>query len=288
MRIIQSFAVLKNDSHQYVGNKLKGNEVYLNFYTFLLSYLTLKKYYGNVTMYCNKEAYDRFIRYIPYDEIILLENSHNNPVYWSYYKVQVMNQMSDAFIHVDSDVFIFDDLFKPFIDGDVEGIVQDRIPASVNFTMGFINDNKVHLPKGFDGGCYSCGVVGMTKDLLSEYRKVNLKMYDKVVNGKYRNLQNFQHIICGIIEELGFYITCFENKTKIHEILPYEEIVKEGGDPRKVGNSAKYTHMWFSSKFMKKYIDLIKIKITKEYPQHADLIEIYEKEVIEVNNVKML
>mgnify|MGYP006929222219 CR=1 FL=1 len=40
--------------------------------------MLIKKHYEKITMYCNKESYDKIIQYIPYDEIIIIENNKNN------------------------------------------------------------------------------------------------------------------------------------------------------------------------------------------------------------------
>lgn len=284
MKVIQSYAQLPG-TNQYIGSVLNGQEVYLNLYSFLLSYLTLKKYYGHVTMYCNQLAFSNFIKHIPYDEVIFVENAHSNMIYWSYYKVQIMNQMEEDFVHVDSDVFLFDDLLRPFIDRKVDGIVQDAIPAGHTFVMDFVRANVHKLNPAYDGRCYSCGVIGMTKDVLSKYREKNGEMYTKVVNNEYNALKKNQNIYCGIIEELGFYLTCMENEYKIHEILPHELIVN--GNQASAGNKMKYTHMWGGTKYKRQYIDLIKNKIKKEFPTHAHLLDVYDQ-IIEVNKVRML
>ena len=65
MKIIQTFAIFDEVS-PYLTNKRNFEYVYLNFYSFILSYITIKKIYGPITMICNQEAYDAFIKYIPY------------------------------------------------------------------------------------------------------------------------------------------------------------------------------------------------------------------------------
>ena len=65
MRIIQSHAEFEEGSPHYGAEKKAS----LNFYSFILSYLTLKKYYGHVTMYCNERAEKLLIKYIPYDSV---------------------------------------------------------------------------------------------------------------------------------------------------------------------------------------------------------------------------
>jgi len=182
MKIIQSFAQFNEGSH-YLKNRYDENYILLSFYSFLLSYLTLKKYYGSVTMYCNQKAYDNIIKYIPYNNIVIIENESSFE-FWSYYKIQIMKQMSENFIHVDSDVFIFDDLFRPFINSSKNDvIIQNLIPEDRNYASHFVNDNKDFLNKNnilnyekYNGRCFSCGVLGITKNIQKDYIEICEKL----------------------------------------------------------------------------------------------------------------
>src|SRR5579859_4047302 len=112
MNIVQSFSLFESGNPYTKESDPKKK--CLNFYTFLLSYLTLKKYYGQVTMYTNQAAYDLFMKYIPYDNVVMKENERSFSE-WNYYKVDVIREQTNDFIHVDSDVFIFSNLLDPFI-----------------------------------------------------------------------------------------------------------------------------------------------------------------------------
>jgi hypothetical protein len=280
MRVIQSHAQYVNGSPYVRNDSLNYNEKYLNFYTFLLSFLTLKKYYGSVAMYCNLEAYNTFIKYIPYDEIIFKEPTESFDS-WNYYKVEVINDQKEKFVHVDSDVFIFDDLFKPFNDGNYDGIVQDTITPKVNdyFSKHFVYENQSVLKKHgifdisiYDGRCFSCGVIGMTMNVLEKYKNMTKKLM------RIKNQLIFRYVQpTAIIEELGFYLTALNNSYKMYEVLPYEEILKNNGDPRKVGDKYKYTHMWFDTKYVKRNVELIKGKILKDFPDQYGLVEQYDE-----------
>lgn len=88
MKIIQSFAQYVDGSPYVLLNE---NVIYLNFYTYLLSFLTLKKYYGSVTMYTNQLGFETIVKHIPYDEIIILENQHGIER-WNLYKLQAIKK----------------------------------------------------------------------------------------------------------------------------------------------------------------------------------------------------
>src|SRR5579859_5029980 len=173
MKIIQSFA-------QYVEGSpyVRKNNVLLNFYSFLLSCITLKEMYGEVTMYCNQSAYENLIKFLPYDNVVLLENNHTFP-YWNMYKTDSIMQTKGDVIHVDSDVFIFDRLFDVFINGNYDGIVQDTLTVEHNktFTGHFIPDNAKKLTDTkildsslYDGRCFSCGVLGVKEDAKRKFK----------------------------------------------------------------------------------------------------------------------
>jgi len=73
--------------------KNKKHDPRLNFYSFLLSYLTLKKYHGSVTMYTNQSAHRSLIKHIPYDNIVLMENK-NKFDFWNKYKLDAMEKVN--------------------------------------------------------------------------------------------------------------------------------------------------------------------------------------------------
>lgn len=280
MKIIQSFAEFEDGNFYLQEDGSDWNNKYLNFYSFLLSCLTLQKYYGKVTMYCNQKAMDSFIKYIPYNEIKIMENT-NDFVFWSYYKVDVMKRMRGDFIHVDSDVFIFDDLFAPFINGNYDIIVQDRIcldetplKQEAPAIFRYLKQNGIINIKKHDGEFLSCGTVGMTNNVKKEY----LKLCDILKNAYINKEFNISHKFASImIEEFPLHLLAINNKYRVHEILPHDEILKHGAV--KVGNKHKYTHMWFGSKFNPQYVELIKKKIKKDFPKSYFLLEKYEKEV---------
>jgi hypothetical protein len=281
MKIIQSFAQFEEGS-PYMTNK--KHDPRLNFYSFFLSYLTLKKYYGSVTMYANKSAVNSLIKYIPYDEVVVKENN-NKFDFWNKFKVDVIRETNEDFIHVDSDVFLFDDLFRPFInDNNYQLIIQDIIPENKNFLRQFFYDNIPELKKCFnvdeniklnyDGRCVSCGVFGMKKDMKEKYMTVSDNIYHSIVNGKLKN------VICQtmIYEELTAYLVAMNNGFNIYDVVPHKLSLNYGLN--RASDISKYTHMWFDSKFDSKNIGLMKNKVRKEFPDSYHLIEKYDRDIM--------
>jgi len=280
MKIIQSYAHFDEGTPRLdnIDNREKVN---FNFYSFILSYLTLKKYYGHVTMYCNKRAVDVVVKYIPYDKVVIAENK-NTTLFWSFYKVDTIRRMTEDFIHVDSDVFIFADLFSKFISSkEYNLIVQNQIPKEINYVNNyvsqykeFLKNNNVFNPDLYDGRCLSCGTIGMRKELVKGYVKMCDAMKKEFIDTKFTD--NF--FIGMACEELALYLYSLENNLNFCEILPYEDVLKYG--ERGAGNYHNYTHMYLGSKFNPKYVKLIRNKILKDFPEQLGLVERYEKEMM--------
>jgi len=284
MKIIQSFAEFDEGSYYLRGDKKNGKKNHLNFYSMLLSVLTLQKYYGEVTMYCNQKAYDNLIKYLPYHEIKIVENK--NPfTLWSYYKVDIIKKQTAKFIHVDPDVFIFDDLFSEFIKTrKYDIIVQDTIPPYINpissddiaLIKEYLKKNELSSYEFCDGKAFSNGVAGMTVKVKKEF----IKLAEQLRDGFIRNeLGVNPDLIAMIAEELALYLVAMDNGYEYLEILPYDDVQKNGS--RVSTNEKKYTHMWGDSKFNPQYIEVMKLKTIKEFPEHSDLITRFESEVMD-------
>jgi len=278
MKIIQSFALFDNWTPRIESNDEKK---YLNFYSFLLSYLTLKKYYGHVTMYCNENAQKKLIKYVPYDEVKIVENK-NDTLFWSYYKVDIIKGMREDFIHVDSDVFIFANVFSPFIDNkNIDIIIQNFIPKDWNYVRGYVNKhrdfiikNKLINPDNYDERCISCGTVGMR----IKHKKGYVEMCEKIREGFIKAKTDDRWYIGMASEELALYFYSLNNDLKIHEILPYADVLKY--TDKGAGDHHNYTHMLLVSKFQPKYVKVIRLKILKDFPEAKKYIDAYEKEVM--------
>lgn len=282
MKIVQTFAKYDEGSPYTLHNK-SPEKIYLNFYSFLLSYITLKQHYGAVTMFCNEEAYEAFIKYIPYDEIIIKENK-NDFIMWAKYKLDCIRTLNENFIHVDSDVFVFNDLFQPFLQDDCDILVQNILPRKMNFIRDFVYKQKKFLKdngiftKPFDGKCFSCGTMGLKK-------KVHEPFFNSV-DLLYQGMEDVgvHHFNCAtmVLEEQVLYLTAKEHNFNACGIIP-EDGIETNDDVMLGGDKLGYVHLWFGYKFKKYYIQQIRKKLFYEYPDYLDYVIKYEKEVM-VNN----
>ena len=94
MKIIQTYYQI--DKKTDTKNFNDSNIYLLNFYSLLLSYLTIKKLYGNVEIYSNKLAYDKILKYIPYDNNIIIDENNNINSYnylneWDFFMLAFFN-----------------------------------------------------------------------------------------------------------------------------------------------------------------------------------------------------
>lgn len=277
MKIIQSFAKFEEGNPYIVDNQDK--EI-LNFYSFLLSYITLKENCGNVTMYCNNSAYESLIKYIPYDNVEIIENRYDFR-YWSLYKVDMMRRVSGKLLHVDSDVFIFEKNFMNLFKGKWDLVIQNVQYDHIESTKSFVDNNLSYLQNSlnlklsnYDGKSICSGVFGYSDRFRGEYYRCVDSLFESIENGNIIT----NGIICPItvlIEEVLAYLTAFSNKYKIIEILPYDLIQSCG--ICEVGNIKKYTHLWLNSKFNEENVRLVRNKIKRDYPKYYSFVEEYEK-----------
>jgi hypothetical protein len=223
--------------------------------------------------------------------VIIKENIYSIQ-YWNSYKLSVIADVNENFIHVDSDVFIFDDLFRPFIDNPdkYDIMVQHIIPKNLhgnncftNMNRKFLNDNNIlKYDINYDGRCCTNGCMGMNLNIRDKYIIDSNKIYEafrdrKIINCDDESLDYYNFHSHMIIEEHCLYLTALNNNFKIYDILPYDEIETVG--EKASGNNRKYTHMWNSTKYVLDNILLIKNKIKKDFPNSYNLVEKYDKDI---------
>ena len=278
MEIVQSFAQFEEGS-PYLQHRNKRDYIYLSFYCFLLSQITINKLYGGFTMFCNQTAYSKMLQYIPYNTVQIMENKNEFKM-WSKYKIDVMRVINDDFIHLDPDVSLFNKVLDPFINGECDVLVQDIVPFKENSLKKFVFDNKdffaetLILTKPFDGRCMSCGTVGLTKSVQEYYFKGIDVLYEGMLKHGLENI-DFPTLI---LEELFLYLLSYENDFIVHDIIPHESAVNYG--IIYAGDKLGYLHVWRRLKYERKTIDLIRKKIFFDFPEYFDLIYKYEHDVL--------
>ncbi len=294
MNIIQSFYQIDRKICYQYGNH---NDNYLiNYYSMLLSYITLKKLYGKVTVYCNSFAYEKLLKFIPYDDVVLEEidfiTEGNYNTEWGMLKFHVFEKQTEPFIHLDTDVFLFKDLLSEFIDGDYDGIIQSYDFADEIYGAFYrsnreklirhrlIDDEKTSkLIQNF-GECagYNNGVVGFKNmEFLKKYIE-RAREYNWLINRNAFSDVNHQTII---FEQFNLLHTGLQDNVKMYEIIPYS-LVKET-DFNTAGNKIGYTHLLSGNKYVGYFVMLIREKIKKQYPEYVQYLEEFEKTIVDAN-----
>lgn len=278
MEIIQSFAQFEEGS-PYLQHRRKRDYVYLLFYSYLFSHITISKQYGGFTMFCNKRAYESMLKYIPYHKFQIMENNNEFRM-WSKYKIDVMKTINEDFIHIDPDVSLFKNVLDEFINGRCDILVQDIVPFKENSLKPFIFDNTEFfadtkiLTKPFDGRAMSCGTVGLTKEVQEYYFTGIDILYDAMLEIGLDNILSPTLVL----EEQLLYLLAVENDFVVHNIVEYEMMINYG--ILNVGETHGYLHLWMQSKFQRKIIDLVRRRIFFEYPEYYEDVLIYEHEVL--------
>lgn len=266
MNVIQSYSLISNNPHN--DNKL--STIYSNLYTFLLSYLTIKKNVGPVTMYCDELAYELLVQYIPYDKVIIKENPYKDvPRAWSMYKLEVIEVVKCPYLHFDCDVFIYNKMLNEYINDDSYNMLvqqidygedcYDYVIKTYNENKQFFIDNNImtkDIKLGFTSGCFNSI---KTEDTKKHYLNICKKLIDLQTK---ESLHYYGY--ASIIEEFAYYILTYN--TKYYSILD------------NIGDSfyTNHMHLHGKMKFKMEHINWIKQYIIGVFPEHAYLIGVYE------------
>jgi len=268
---------------------LNNNYNINNFYSYLLSALLIKKHGHKIELFCDESLSEMF-SLIPYDKINIVDFNADriNQYFWIWGKIKTQELINEPYVHVDGDVFLFNDIIKN-IQNDV--IVQSQ---EDNKTMGYSFENTYRKSlsplKNFSFGvnwdkyntfAYNCGVVGFNNiELKNEYIKkakqivktlsCDIKI-NEYING-YRNM-------LVVIEQALLYYYVKEYNVNPFEIIPYDEIIKHNYDwfntiPIKIG----YCHMWGCSKFKNEILEKIKLNVKKHFPNNYKSIIKFENQ----------
>jgi len=294
MKIVQSFYQIDRKVCYFNGD---DNDNYLiNFYSNLLSYIKLNELYGDVTIHCNSYAYDNMLKYIPYDNVIFDEldwiNSDNYGNEWGLMKFHVFEQQKEPFIHIDGDVFLFNDLLSEFINNDnYDGIVQSLDMSSQVYGAFYLNNidklrklniiNKIpdNINLKYNGAVgFNNGVVGFKNmSFLKHYIGMAKKLNKLMNEGTFKNV-NHQTMI---FEQFNLYHTVMNKKMNFYKVLS-NDLISEFG-LNEAGSKVGYTHLLSGNKYVDYFVMLVRNKIINEYPEFEENIRLFEKSISGAN-----
>ena len=187
MRIIQTFWSGGRDPLQYgYGWPLPE----YNMMSWVLSCLSLRKYYDDVELYTDKLGYELLIEKLrlPYTHVhVVYDENLCRPLHWAYAKIRTYTAQTEPFLHVDGDVYIS----QPFPD-----VVFDAPLVAQNREIG-----TVYYQKMIDDILKMSNIV-LSEDLMNSISLDMVSSYNMGVFGG--NDMEFIHEYCE--KAIGFVV----------------------------------------------------------------------------------
>lgn len=285
MKIVQSQWTKpgkKNNQLSADDNKGGWLEKKYNYFSWALSVLQLKKYYNNIELVTDKAGYDLLINKLelPYDSVktVLDELNVYPEELFMMGKVYAYSIQDEPFIHVDSDVFIWDKFDSKLENSPL--ICQSKedeefynqhyfeifYPMLKNFEFcppylekSMIKNGRiVAVNAGIIGG-QNFDFYKNYKDQVFEFVERNVAHFEKV-ELKKTNIVFEQFLFHAMAEEqlMDINYLSLGNYTFLSDILDFT------GVPEKI----KYMHLYAGHKKVKLYLDGLEYRLQKDHPAY--------------------
>jgi len=262
-----------------------------NFFSYLFSALLIKKLGHSIDLYCDKNSYEMY-SFIPYDNINIVDfdNDGVDSKFWIWGKIKTHMLMTEPYIHIDGDVFLFRDIIgDKILNGEYDAVVQSREndkTLNLNFNVytesltpfnekisSDINWNKYGLE------AYNCGVVGFgDMGLKNKYALKVAEILTKLsTDDEFKIKRKKYDGMFLIAEQSLLYYMLTENNVKPLEIIPYEEIQRRNCEWFTIADEIGYAHMWGYCKYKDDVIEKIKYKIKRFFPEHIEVLTKFNK-----------
>jgi len=241
------------------------------------------------------------LKFIPYDEIIKDEisivSSNNYRNEWGLLKFHVFSLQTEPFVHIDGDVFIFNDLLSKYDnENKYDGIVQSiEIDKKYGIYDTFYNTNKTKLieigfidelmiNKSYDQYKaiigYNNGIVGFKNlKFMGDYIESAYKLNNLINSGIFTGVKHQTMIF----EQYLLYLMALRDEKNIYEVLPSSDIIEIGYN--ETGNKHGYTHLLSGNKYVGSFVQLVRNKILRDYPEYAENIHEFENSSCDANYV---
>ena len=275
-------------------NKYDTKYLTKNFYSYLFSALLIKKMGYEIELYCDNRAYEIY-SLIPYNKIHIVDFDSDgvSSKFWIWGKIKTHMLMTEPYVHIDGDVFMFRDIIGNQLEnGTHKAVVQsleNEKTMKGDFTNIYLNsinpftkwNNKHRIDWNKYGlHAYNCGVVGFSDmNLKNQYaNKVKEILVDISGDGDFDEVRKKYEGMFLIAEQSLLLYILRENNINPLEIIPIKEIIKHNYDwfqtiPQEIG----YCHMWAYTKYKDSVIQQIKNKTNKFFPEYSGVIENFEK-----------
>ena len=289
MKIVQSLWTCNNK------NLLTDNFGWLapeyNLMSWTLSCLRLKEHYNNVVLYADENAKNILIDYLnlPYTEVICNLDSLNDyhPQLWALPKIFIYSLQDEPFLHVDGDVFIWQEFDQTLINS---GLIAQNLEVATDYygeIMNSLESALTYFPEeiledrknGNEIHAYNAGIFGGTdiaffKDYTHksfEFVKKNISSLSKI------NVHNFN-----IFFEQYLFLCMVKVQCKKVNVL----IDKKIGDNQYIGfgnfsdvpYKKNYLHLLGGYKRNEVTCNQMAARLRKEYPEYYyKIIALYKK-----------
>jgi hypothetical protein len=252
-----------------------------NLMSWTLSCLQLKKFYKKVTLYTDGAAAKILIDtlHLPYDEVIcdLDKLKIFDPKLWALPKIYTYQQQKAPFLHVDGDVFIWQEFDKHLLNSpliaqnlEVSTDYYEGVMKGLETKLSFLPAELIEERKNNDlVYAFNAGILGGTDvGFFEEYTK---KAFDFV----NRNLDNLQKINIGtfniFFEQHLFYCLAKKQGKPVNVLFP--DIIGDNqytgfDDFAEVPHNKKYLHLLGTYKGHVTVCEQMAARLRYDYPEY--------------------
>lgn len=275
---------LRNFNYQYLID---------NFYLYLLSALLIKKHGHEIELFCDKESFN-FYKIIPYDKINIIDYNEDgiSSNFWVWSKIKPQLMMNETYVHIDADVFLFNDIIGNKLLSNEYSVVVQSIENKKTIGEGYyrcyidaINPFKNYIKYGIDWNkyemqSYNCGVVGFSDmQIKNEYCCLVKDLLFELSNDKSFIFNPDVHFGAHVMsEQTLLYYLLNEKKIKTYQIIEYDDTketdyIWKSDIPKNIG----YCHMWSNSKYQYDVKYKIVNKIKTLFPESIVILNDFDK-----------
>ncbi len=244
-----------------------------------LSFFQLKKYYSDIHLYTDYEGKKWLIDelQLPYSKVHVVLNQFDYlPVtLWAIPKIFVYSQQNEPFLHIDSDVFIWQKFQNKIINGRIVAqsfdFNRDFYKNAITIAqMGFIK--KICKSLNFDvtkneiNGVNAGVLGGNDYFVFKHFGKLIFKHLPELIpHFNFEGIENLNFLL----EQLCFYSYCQQKKVKIDYLLKndepdYQSLMKFYLVPSKV----KYIHLISNAKENHYACTMVKLHLEKYHVEY--------------------
>lgn len=282
MQIIQSFWT--GNSSDLSKRYGWGSPIY-NYLSWTLSCNQLRKYYDDVTLITDESGYDILIKklHLPYTNVIVALDELNryNPYLWALGKIKSYSMMTEPFIHVDGDVFIWSNLEKEVTKKNI--FVQNKEWATnyylsmwenIKPQLSYIPECLIDFDSGKEFGSYNMGIFGGNDlEFIREYSQEAFyfvdKNYDNIKDLSTNNLNIFfeQILLFGLAKKYNKDIGTYMRKEFMDN--DYSGLADFDGVP----DRSNYIHLIGPYKKNDLICNKLNSYVLRFYPEYYERIE---------------